>query len=73
MHRYSSGYRPIASRADVYLNADWTYDRFSPTYRMEYNEADHSYHATVLLNKVTIATSIWCSKRRQYTTRKYRR
>ena len=57
-NNFTCEYTPVHFRlqtnrqpGDVYLNADWTYDRFSPTYRMEYNEADHSYHATVLLKQ----------------------
>ena len=57
-NNFTCEYAPVHFRlqtnrqpGDVYLNADWTYDRFSPTYRMEYNEADHSYHATVLLKQ----------------------
>lgn len=36
---------------EVYLNGNWTYDSFLPKYRMEYNDADHSYHSTVLLKQ----------------------
>ena len=57
-NHFTCEYAPVHFRlqtnrqpGDVYLNADWTYDRFLPTYRMEYNEADHSYHATVLLKQ----------------------
>lgn len=36
---------------EVYLNAAWTYDRFLPRYRMQYNEAQKGYHATVRLKQ----------------------
>lgn len=36
---------------EVYLNGDWTCDRFQPKYRMDYDAATHSYHASVLLKQ----------------------
>ncbi len=33
---------------DVYLNGAWTYDRFTPEYRMEYDPAGRRYEATVM-------------------------
>lgn len=36
---------------DVYLNGDWTYDRFLPAYQMEYDEARQEYAASVLLKQ----------------------
>lgn len=36
---------------DVYLNADWTYDRFLPEYRMEYDEMTKTYHARLFMKQ----------------------
>ncbi len=36
---------------EVYLNGDWTYDSFLPTYRMEYDEGSQCYVASVLLKQ----------------------
>lgn len=36
---------------DVYLNGVWTLDRFEPQYRMTYNDADQTYHATCKLKQ----------------------
>lgn len=36
---------------DIYLNADWTQDRFLPRYLMAYDPADGLYHATVRLKQ----------------------
>lgn len=36
---------------EVYLNGDWTCDRFLPSYRMEYDEARGEYQASVLLKQ----------------------
>ena len=38
-------------KGDVYLNGDWTYDRFLPDYRLEYDDARGMYRATVLLKQ----------------------
>lgn len=43
--------KALRQRGDVYLNADWTQDRFLPAYRMDYDEADGTYHAAVLLKQ----------------------
>lgn len=34
---------------DVYLNGQWTNDWLLPKYKMEYDEATHTYHCAVLL------------------------
>lgn len=36
---------------DVYLNGDWTHDRFLPAYRMEYDEKTQSYEGKVLMKQ----------------------
>lgn len=36
---------------DIYLNGNWTNDRFLLEYKMEYDEASKSYQATVLLKQ----------------------
>ncbi len=36
---------------DVYLNGDWTQDRFLPSYLMTYDTSDGCYHATVRLKQ----------------------
>lgn len=36
---------------DVYLNADWTYGRFLPEYRMEYDEMTKTYHARLFMKQ----------------------
>lgn len=36
---------------DVYLNGDWTHDRFLPAYRMEYDEKAQSYEGKVLMKQ----------------------
>lgn len=36
---------------EVYLNGDWTQDRFLPTYRMGYDETQGAYHGKVLLKQ----------------------
>lgn len=36
---------------DIYVNGAWTYDRFSPQYKMEWNEADNLYEASVPLKQ----------------------
>lgn len=38
-------------KGDVYLNGDWTYDRFLPAYRMEYDEQKGEYKGSVLLKQ----------------------
>lgn len=40
---------PEPVKGDVYINANWTQDRFLPRYRMEYNDSTHCYEAQVLL------------------------
>lgn len=35
----------------IYLNADWTQDRFLPSYLMVYDPADRLYHATIRLKQ----------------------
>lgn len=37
--------------AAVYLNGDWTHDLLTPEYRMEYDEAERAYEATLLLKE----------------------
>lgn len=34
---------------DVYINGAWTYDRFLPEYKMQYNEIKKCYEASILL------------------------
>lgn len=36
---------------EVYINGDWTGDRFLPAYRMQYDEASHCYTATIPLKQ----------------------
>jgi len=36
---------------DIYLNGNWTNDRFTPQYRMDYNSATEQYEKTVLLKQ----------------------
>lgn len=36
---------------EVYLNGDWTYDSFLPSYKMEYDEASQSYVGATLLKQ----------------------
>lgn len=36
---------------DIYLNGNWTYDKFSPEYKMEYNEEKKQYEGCVLLKQ----------------------
>ena len=38
-------------QGDVYVNGNWTNDRFLPQYKMEYSESDHSYHLTLLMKQ----------------------
>ncbi len=33
---------------EVYLNGDWTYDRFTPEYQMQYDTQDKSYKAVIM-------------------------
>ncbi|GAB6981917.1 type IX secretion system plug protein [Prevotella dentasini] len=40
---------PRLTAGEIYLNGDWTYDRFEPQYRMEYNEDAKSYEAAIPL------------------------
>lgn len=39
------------SNGSVFLNGDWTYDRFLPEYQMIYNEEKKMYEGTVLLKQ----------------------
>jgi len=48
VHFRLQAHRPLG---EVYLNGNWTYDRFLPPYRMEYDENEHCYQATVLLKQ----------------------
>ena len=36
---------------DIYLNGEWTYNRFLPEYKMEYNEKKRRYEAAILLKQ----------------------
>ncbi len=36
---------------EVYLNGDWTYDSFLPSYKMDYDEAKGMYEGTVLVKQ----------------------
>ena len=36
---------------EVYLNGEWTYNRFIPEYRMTYNRETQAYEATALLKQ----------------------
>lgn len=36
---------------DIYLNGEWTYNRFLPEYKMEYNEEKRRYEAAILLKQ----------------------
>lgn len=38
-------------QGEVYLNGNWTYDLFTPSCRMEYDDATHTYHASMLLKQ----------------------
>ena len=38
-------------QGDVYLNGDWTCDRFLPAYKMEYHEQEGVYRASVLMKQ----------------------
>ena len=38
-------------QGEVYLNGNWTYDLFTPSCRMEYDDATHAYHASMLLKQ----------------------
>lgn len=37
--------------SEVYINGDWTQDRFLPQYQMKYEEVDASYHASILMKQ----------------------
>lgn len=39
------------SSNDIYINGNWTYDRFLPQYKMEYDEQAQLYGKTVLLKQ----------------------
>lgn len=41
--------RPVAG--DVYINGAWTYDHFTPAYKMEYNYEKTRYEASILLKQ----------------------
>lgn len=41
----------LLRKADVYLNGQWTYDRFVPDYRMDYNEESGLFEKTLLLKQ----------------------
>ena len=36
-------------QGEIYLNGWWTFDRFLPKYKMEYNDTTHIYEASVPL------------------------
>lgn len=36
---------------DIYINGEWTYDKFLPEYKMEYNEEKKQYEGCVLLKQ----------------------
>lgn len=38
-------------QGDVFLNGDWTYDSFLPKYKMEYDETDKAYKASLLMKQ----------------------
>lgn len=40
---------PRTAAGEVYLNGDWTYDRFDPQYRMQYNDSTQAYEAALPL------------------------
>lgn len=40
---------PVAN--DVYINGEWTYDKFLPEYKMEYNHEKARYEASILLKQ----------------------
>ena len=42
---------PQLPGGDVYLNGAWTYNRFTPEYRMVYNRETQAYEATALLKQ----------------------
>ncbi len=42
---------PFPVNGEVYLNGAWTYDRFLPEYKMEYNSEKKCYEAAVLLKQ----------------------
>ena len=42
---------PQLTGGEVYLNGEWTYNRFIPEYRMTYNRETQAYEATALLKQ----------------------
>lgn len=42
---------PQLPGGEVYLNGEWTYNRFIPEYRMTYNRETQAYEATALLKQ----------------------
>ena len=40
---------PQPVKGDVYVNGDWTYDRFLPQYKMAYDEESKSYQTVIPL------------------------
>ena len=42
---------PRRTGGDFYLTGEFTYNSFTPEYKMEYNEAEQAYEATVLLKQ----------------------
>lgn len=38
-------------KEDIYINGDWTYDKFLPEYKMNYNEEKKQYEGCVLLKQ----------------------
>ena len=42
---------PNPVSGDVYINGDWTYDRFDPQYKMTYNSEKKRYEACIMLKQ----------------------
>lgn len=42
---------PQKFKDDIYINGDWTYDKFLPEYKMEYNDEKKQYEGCVLLKQ----------------------
>jgi len=42
---------PERLKGDVYVHGDWTYNRFLPEYKLEYNEETHAYEGATWLKQ----------------------
>lgn len=68
-NNFTCEYAPVHFRlqtnrqpGDVYLNADWTYDRFCLPIGWNTTKPTTAIMPPCCSNKVITATSIWCSK-----------